>query len=119
MTLFVNWHLLGDEKPIHECRVSWKMYGTYYLAGFLLFGLSAYLYFFLSDIAYVRQPHTSIILSIIGLILLFMARLKSRKELVLLTTERLLIRKKPGEGFFKETNGEALAFNRTAPAASI
>lgn len=112
MALFVNWHLLGDEKPIHECRVSWKMYGLYYLAGFFLLGIAGYLYFFLYDIAYVRQPATSIVLATIGFILVSMARWKSRKELVLLTTERLLIRKKSGEGMFKETNIEALAFNK-------
>lgn len=105
----VNWHLLPGEKKIYNIKTSWKVFLKFYLLAFLFLGLSVYSLMF--DFLPASVPTSYASTSFAGLFLVFFAipTSKRNRERVLITTERVLIRKTAGIG--KQTNFETVTFN--------
>ena len=103
-----NWHLLPGEKEIFETETSWKVFLKLSAAAavflILTFGVWVFKWF-----SFVKPIYSSTIF-IIGFLFFFLkATLKRRQEKVLITNDRVLIRK--GTAFAKQTNVEAISYN--------
>ena len=108
----VNWHLLPNEKKIHDTTMSRKVFLKYYLASLLIIILA-----FTSFALPYLMPGFPIPPYIAGTVLIFLslipagiAERKKRREMILITTDRILVRK-----FDKSTgsvNIEAIPFDK-------
>lgn len=92
----VDWHLLQGEKAIHETKISRMIFWNYYFLAIVLLALSAFVNF--TDfrkygVAIPTLEVSGAMIVIAGIVAFIAERLTSR-EMVLLTTERVLIRKR-------------------------
>ena len=104
----VNWHLLPGEIKIYETKTSWKIYWREYLLAFLVFSAGAYFLLY-NPIAQIPYQYSSGFLFAVFIVLFMKPTIKRRKEMVLITNERVLIRR--GGMFSKQTNLEAVTYN--------
>ncbi len=91
----VDWHLLPGETLIHQTKISRMVFFRYYFLVLVLLGMSAYMN--LSEqIKALNIPtlEASGALIILALIITFIAERFTGREIVGLTTERVLIRKR-------------------------
>ncbi len=92
----VDWHLLPGEKAIHETKISRMIFWKYYFIAVALLALSAFVNF--TDfskygVAMPKLEASGAMIALAGIIAFIAERLTAR-EMVLLTTERVLIRKR-------------------------
>ena len=103
-----NWHLLPGEKEIFETETSWKVFLKFYLLTAGAVGLSIAGFFgFLGS--FMSTTIIGSVFLIAAIIFFLKATLKRRQEKVLITNDRVLIRK--GTAFAKQTNVEAISYN--------
>lgn len=99
----VNWHLLPDEKKIHETQISRKL--PYFLKFYLIIGflvISAIWLLFSNLTLPVSKYLLSLVLIVIAVLIDFVIVGRERKrEMILLTTNRILVRKQGG-GLMKD-----------------
>ena len=92
----VDWHLLQGEKAIHETKISRMIFWNYYFVAIVLLSLSAFVNltdFSKYGVAIPVLEVSGAMIFLAGVIAFIAERLTSR-EMVLLTTERVLIRKR-------------------------
>ena len=89
----VDWHLLPNEIKIHESKLSWKVFWKKYLVSLILLFGGIYTYLFLEN-AYKLMLSISMVFA--GLVIFQLTNFQRGKERVLLTTERIIIRKVGG-----------------------
>lgn len=92
----VDWHLLPGEKAIHETKISRMIFWNYYFFAVALLALSAFVNFTDFTKYGVEIPKleaSGAMIAIAGIISFIAERLTAR-EMVLLTTERVLVRKR-------------------------
>ncbi len=92
----VNWHLLQGEKAIHETKISRMIFWNYYFFAVALLALSAFVNFTDFSKYGIEIPKLEVsgaMIAIAGIITLIAEKLATR-EMVLLTTERVLVRKR-------------------------
>lgn len=108
----VNWHLLPGEKSIHETAISRKVFLKFYLGGFMLLALALASYF--SQTLGLSLPLDSTLLSVVFLagavVLLFMGENNRTNEMILITTDRILVRKYDSNT--RDINVEAIPFDK-------
>lgn len=102
----VDWHLLPGEKAIHETKISRMIFWNYYFAVLVLLALSAFVNFTDFRKYGVKLPVLEISGAMILLagIIAFIAERLTAREMVLLTTERVLIRKRGLDDYEMENN---------------
>lgn len=93
----VDWHLLSGERKIHEAKMSRIVFWNYYFFAVILLAVSAAVNFV--DFAAYGAPEiprlqTSGALILIASIVVLLAERFTTREMVLLTTERVLVRKR-------------------------
>ncbi len=108
----VNWHLLPGEKSIHETAISRKVFLKFYLGGFMLLALAIASYF--SSSLGLSLPLDSTLLAVVFLggsvVLLFMGENNRTNEMILITTDRILVRKYDSNT--RDINVEAIPFDK-------
>ncbi len=91
----VNWHLIPNEKKIHNTTMSRKVFLKYYLGAALLIILALVAFalpYLMPDLPI--PPHIAgIVLIFLALIPAGIAETKKRREMILITTDRILVRK--------------------------
>ena len=108
----VNWHLIPNEKKIHDTTMSRKVFLKYYLGAIILIILAIAalsLPFVMPDIP-IPSYIAGTVLILLSLIPAGIAEMKRRREMILITTDRILVRK-----FDKPTgsvNIEAIPFDK-------
>ncbi len=108
----VNWHLIPNEKKIHNTTMSRKVFLKYYLGAIILIILAIAalsLPFVMPDIP-IPSYIAGTVLILLSLIPAGIAEMKRRREMILITTDRILVRK-----FDKPTgsvNIEAIPFDK-------
>ena len=110
--LMVNWHLLPGEKKIHETAISRKVFVKFYLGGFLLLGLAIASYFSasLGFTLPIDGTMLSVVFLAISVILLYLGENNRTNEMILITTERILVRKYDSNT--RDINVEAIPFDK-------
>lgn len=88
----VNWHLVPDEKKIHEVEVSRKLFLSNYLISALFFAGAGGV--FLIDYDFPKL-YASALLAFGGLVTLFAVERKRSNEMMLITNQRVLIMRQP------------------------
>jgi len=94
----VNWHLLPGERAIHETKMSRLVFWNYYFLALVLLLISAAVN--LIDFAAYNVPvqipklEISGTLIVISIVITLIAERFTTREMVLITTERVLIRKR-------------------------
>ena len=108
----VNWHLLANEKKIHETTMSRKVFLKFYLGGIVLVVLAvvAFVLPFVMPNLPVSPYIAGVVLVVAALVLLGVGERKKRREMILITTERVLVRKFDEKT--KEVNIEAIPFDK-------
>jgi len=108
----VNWHLLPGEKKIHETAISRKVFVKFYLGGFLLLGLAIASYFSasLGFTLPIDGTMLSVVFLAISVILLYLGENNRTNEMILITTERILVRKYDSNT--RDINVEAIPFDK-------
>lgn len=104
----VNWHLLPNEKPIFETETSWKIYWKYYFLAAASAILSIVVWI-VPALKFVPPFYSSLLFIVLALILFLIPAFRRRHEMVLITTERVLIRK--GTSLSSQRNVEAVTYN--------
>ena len=108
----VNWHLLPGEKNIHQTSISRKVFLKFYLGGFALFALAAGSYF--SGSLGLILPLDSTLIAVAFLsgsvVLLFLGENNRTNEMILITTDRILVRKYDSNT--RDINIEAIPFDK-------
>ncbi|MBU4246232.1 MAG: PH domain-containing protein [Nanoarchaeota archaeon] len=92
----VDWHLLPGEKAIHETKISRMIFWKYYFIAVALLALSVFVNFTdfsKYNVAIPKLEVSGAMIAIAGIIAFVAERLAAR-EMVLLTTERVMIRKR-------------------------
>lgn len=108
----VNWHLIPNEKKIHDTTMSRKVFLKYYLGAIILIILAIAAFslpFVMPDIP-IPSYIAGTVLILLSLIPAGIAEMKRRREMILITTDRILVRK-----FDKPTgsvNIEAIPFDK-------
>ncbi len=108
----VNWHLLPNEKKIHNTTMSRKVFLKYYFGAalFIILALAAFMLPYLIPDLPIPPYIAGIVLIFLSFIPVGIAETKKRREMILITTERILVRK-----FDKSTgsvNIEAIPFDK-------
>lgn len=96
----VDWHLLPSEKPIHEAKISRKVpyFFRFYLISLILIVAGITLLFYkITFTLPVSKYVISLVLIILAILIdfIFVERIRN-KERILITTERVLVRKVGG-----------------------
>ncbi|MCK5234033.1 MAG: PH domain-containing protein [Candidatus Aenigmarchaeota archaeon] len=104
----VNWHLLPNEKKIHQASVSRKLFYSYYFVVALFFVAAV-------GINFIDYPlpkmESSIALLAGGFIALFAVERKRSMEVMLITDERVLILRQP-DGVRGPMTMESIPFDK-------
>ncbi len=104
----VNWHLLPNERKIHQASVSRKLFFTYYFVVALFFVAAVGINF----IDYpIPKLYPSLALLAGGFIALFAVERKRSMEVMLITDERVLILRQP-EGLRGPMTMESIQFDK-------
>jgi len=108
----VNWHLLPGEKSIHETAISRKVFLKFYLGGFMLLGLAIVCYFPSTFGLSLPVDGTLFAVAFLGgsIVLLFIGENNRTNEMILITTDRILVRKYDSNT--RDINIEAIPFDK-------
>ncbi len=92
----VNWHLLANEKKIHHTTMSRKVFLKYYVLGMVLavLGVTAFVVpFVMGDVLPVSPYAAGVVLLVLSAVPIGIGEWRKRREMILITTERVLVRK--------------------------
>ncbi|MEA3343334.1 MAG: PH domain-containing protein [archaeon] len=92
----VNWHLLANEKKIHHTTMSRKVFLKFYIFGILLVALAVAAFvapFVIGDVLPVSPHVAGVVLLVLSAVPIGIAERKKGREMILITTERVLVRK--------------------------
>lgn|GEM_PF-1846149 len=92
----VDWHLLQGEKAIHETKISRMIFWNYYFVAVAMLALSVFVNYtdFSKYGVAIPKLEVSGAMIAIALIISFIAERLTAREMILLTTERVLVRKR-------------------------
>lgn len=112
----VDWHILPNEKKIHQTMMSRKVFLRYYLV-FLVLSILAVLSFMesyiLTELFRLVPASSSTIAAVffvIALIFYFIGESRCSREMILITTDRVIVRKSGNVG--SSVNIETIPFNK-------
>lgn len=108
----VNWHLLPGEKSIHETAISRKVFLKFYIGGVVLLALAIVSYFPSYLGLTLPLDGTLFAVAFLGgsIVLLFLGENNRTNEMILITTDRILVRKYDSNT--RDINVEAIPFDK-------
>ncbi|MFH1127451.1 MAG: PH domain-containing protein [archaeon] len=107
----VNWHLLPGEKKIHETTMSRKVFLKFYIAGIALIILAVAVFASPLILTLPVSPEIlGVVLIVASLIPLGIGENNKRREMILITTDRVLVRK--SDNVMGGINIEAIPFDK-------
>ncbi len=108
----VNWHLLPNEKKIHNTTMSRKVFLKYYFAAVMLVVLSLAVFMmpYLMPSLPIPAEIVGIVLIVLALVPAGIAETKKCREMILITTDRILVRK--FDNVSGSVNIEAIPFDK-------